>query len=169
MGRRRLVLLEHNSLRVSFDVVNTGRDALPFALALHTYFHVSDIHAAVLRGLEGCVYWDAVKDPKQPMVRSRDDAVLKFGLETDRVYANAPLALLLEDGARIRRITQSDSLPDTVVWNPGQALCAQLADMPTDGWRHMLCVEAACVEQPVLLQMGERWQGWQQMDLLPQT
>jgi glucose-6-phosphate 1-epimerase len=88
-------------------------------------------------------------------------------METDRVYANAPRELILEDSRRKRRITHSESLPDTVVWNPGQALCAQLPDMPEQGWLRMLCVEAACIEQPVSLQPNQRWRGWQQIELLP--
>lgn len=161
------ISLAANSLRVSMDVVNTGQEAFAFAIALHTYLRVSDIHETSLHGLENCAYWDAVKDLKAPETRRQDDAPLRFGFETDRVYANAPRQLQLADGARVRRITHSDSLPDTVVWNPGKALCAQLADMPPDGWRHMLCVEAACIEQPVLLLPGKRWLGWQQIELMP--
>jgi glucose-6-phosphate 1-epimerase len=33
--------------------------------------------------------------------------------------------------------------------------------MPADGWRHMLCVEAACARQPVVLPPGEEWYGRQ--------
>jgi glucose-6-phosphate 1-epimerase len=161
--------LEPNSLCISMDVVNTGKEMFPFAVVLHTYLHVSDIQEATLSGLEGCAYWDAVKDAKEPQARSKDDAPLQFGLETDRVYANAPRQLQLADASRIRRITHSHSLPDTVVWNPGEALCAQLADMPAQGWRQMLCVEAACIEQPVRLQPGVHWQGWQRLELLPSS
>lgn len=159
------VELDVRSLRICFDVTNTGQQAFPFALALHTYLHVSDIYEAKLRGLEGCAYWDAVKHAKELMARRKDDEPLMFGLETDRVYANAPRQMVLQDSQRIRRITQSESLPDTVVWNPGEALCAQLPDMPAQGWREMLCVEAACIEQPVILQAGERWHGWQKIEL----
>jgi glucose-6-phosphate 1-epimerase len=158
------VRMSNDSLRVSFDVINTGRIAFPFAIALHTYLAVSDIHEAVLHGLEGATYWDAVADLQKPNERKRDDHALRFGPETDRVYANAPRTLILADARRQLRITHSHSLPDTVVWNPGEALCSQLSDMPPDGWRQMLCVEAACIEQPVRLQPGERWSGWQQLE-----
>lgn len=161
------IQLAQDSLCISMDVVNTGQEAFPFAVALHTYLHVSDIHATTLRGLEGCAYWDAVKNAKEPQARSKDDAPLRFGLETDRVYAQAPRQLLLQDGGRARRIMHSDSLPDTVVWNPGEALCVQLADMPAQGWQQMLCVEAACIEQPVRLLPNQSWHGWQRLERLP--
>jgi glucose-6-phosphate 1-epimerase len=47
-----------------------------------------------------------------------------------------------------------------VVWNPWVDKCADLADMPADGWRHMLCVEAAAT-RPVSLPAGEEWYGRQ--------
>jgi glucose-6-phosphate 1-epimerase len=161
------VRLAQDSLCISMDVVNTGLEAFSFAVALHTYLHVSDIHATTLLGLEDCAYWDAVKNASKPQTRCREAVPLQFGLETDRVYANAPRQLQLADGGRVRRITHSDSLPDTVVWNPGEVLCAQLADMPAQGWQQMLCVEAACIERPVRLLPNQSWQGWQRLERLP--
>ena len=52
-----------------------------------------------------------------------------------------------------------------MVWNPGAALCAQLPDMPADGYRQMLCVEAAQIDQSVTLAPGARWSGWQRLQL----
>jgi glucose-6-phosphate 1-epimerase len=33
--------------------------------------------------------------------------------------------------------------------------------MPPDGWRHMLCVEAAVARQSLAVQPGEEWCGRQ--------
>jgi glucose-6-phosphate 1-epimerase len=38
--------------------------------------------------------------------------------------------------------------------------------MPDDGWRHMLCVEAAQVYTPITLPAGGRWVGWQGLQVL---
>ena len=65
------------------------------------------------------------------------------------------------------RLTQSASLSETVVWNPGVERCAALNDLPPDGYRHMLCVEAACINTPVMLAPGQSWSGWQALDVLP--
>jgi len=54
----------------------------------------------------------------------------------------------------------------TVVWNPGAGKCAQLKDMPEDGWQHMLCVEAAQVYEPVTIAPGDFWQGAQRLRVL---
>ena len=56
---------------------------------------------------------------------------------------------------------QNQGFPDVVVWNPWVDKCAALADMPANGWRHMLCVEAAIARQPVILPAGEEWYGRQ--------
>ena len=48
-----------------------------------------------------------------------------------------------------------------VVWNPWVDKCATLSDMPTDGWRHMLCVEAALADTPAVVAAGDEWYGRQ--------
>jgi glucose-6-phosphate 1-epimerase len=38
-----------------------------------------------------------------------------------------------------------------------------MTDMPPDGWRHMLCVEAASADTPVRLAPGKEWYGRQSL------
>jgi glucose-6-phosphate 1-epimerase len=38
--------------------------------------------------------------------------------------------------------------------------------MPADGYRHMLCVEAAAIDAPVLLAPRGRWQAAQRFEQL---
>ena len=159
------VSLEPRGLRVAMQVLNTGQVTMPFALALHTYLRVSDVRQVALHGLQDVPFWDAVKHLQRPDVRNFDADPLRFGTEIDRVYANAPRELILRDGERQMRVVSSASLPDTVVWNPGPALCAKLVDMPPDGWQHMLCVEAACIQAPVRLEPAQSWEGWQFLQL----
>jgi glucose-6-phosphate 1-epimerase len=75
-----------------------------------------------------------------------------------------PLRLVQPSGTL--EITQSASCTETVVWNPGAELCAKLPDMPADGYRHMLCVEAARIDEQVTLAPGAQWQCWQQLNVL---
>lgn len=157
------VTLAPGRLRLALSVRNTGAaddGSWSFTAALHTYLRVQDAAQARLEGLQGAARWDAVRD-----VRSTEAAeALRFGEEFDSVYtvAGAPAApLYLVDGDDLLRIEQSPSCTETVVWNPGPALSAQLADMPDDGWRHMLCVEAACIDTPVVLAPGAAWSAWQ--------
>lgn len=164
------VRLTSGQLNLEFSVRNTDAVAWPFALALHTYLRVSDITQAVLHGLQGQTYWDAVQDLRDMTVRQpQAEAGLTFGSETDRVYAAVASALptlVLGDKTGALQITQSPSLTETVVWNPGPVLCAALADMPDAGYQHMLCVEAARIDTPVILHPGELWTGWQQLTVI---
>lgn len=148
-------------LRMQLDVRNTGDVAWPFTAALHTYLRVEEATATRLEGLQGALCWDAVQDTRG----TEETPALHFGDEFDRVYAApaAPLRLVQATGAGALQITQSASCSECVVWNPGPALSARLADMPDDGWRHMLCVEAACIDTPVLLAPGAQWQAWQEL------
>jgi glucose-6-phosphate 1-epimerase len=41
-----------------------------------------------------------------------------------------------------------------------------MADMPDDGYQHMLCVEAAQVDAPVKVSPLATWQGWQRLTVL---
>jgi len=150
------VLLMPNTLRVGLEVENTDQQPLAFTGALHTYLAVSDVAQARLTGLGGQAEWDAVADRHGTAASE-----LRFVGEFDRVYAAAYTPLTLEDGPHTLEIEQDPDWAHTVVWNPGAAKCATLADMPADGWPHMLCVEAAQVFEPIELMPGEQWEGSQ--------
>lgn len=151
--------LSRGQLRTALTLHNTGGTPWTFAAALHTYLRVDDIANVRLEGLRGANRWDSLRDDRHV----ETSPSLHFDAEFDSVYAAParPLRLLQPGGAL--EISQSASCSETVVWNPGAVLGAKLADMPADGFRHMLCVEAARIDQPVLLAPGAQWQGWQQL------
>ena len=150
--------LAPGALELGFTVHNTGAQPLDFALALHTYLRVQDLPGLDLRGLAGQPYWDDVAQTD----RLETDVVIFEG-EVDRVYQAAAEPLTLVDGPVQLRIAQSPELAETVVWNPGLTKCAAIADMPFDGFKHMVCVEAAHVNTPVTLAAGAEWTGWQRL------
>ena len=153
------VTLTPQGLRTALDVVNTGAAPWSFTAALHTYLRVDEIAEARLEGLQGAARWDAVRDVRHPETAE----ALRFGEEFDSVYAAPAEPLRLVQPSGMLEIAQSASCTETVVWNPGPVLAAKLSDLPDDGWRHMLCVEAARIDEAVLLQPGAAWQGWQQL------
>ena len=170
------VQLDPGHLHVSFEVQNTGPQSWLFALALHTYLQVDDISQTCLQGLQGLAYWDAVENLTQPDIRQTQPldgaaGALAFKAETDRVYEGvhhkADATLQLQHAGATLQISQSPNLSEIVVWNPGAALCASIEDLPNDGYRHMLCVEAACINSPVRLAAGQRWSGWQALEVRP--
>ena len=155
------VQLRPGNLQVTLAVRNTGRQPLRFTGALHTYLAVDAIAAVQLDGLQGQVGWDALTGQSGSV-----HSAITFNTEFDRVYSAAPTPLTLTDGPHHLQIAQSASFADTVVWNPGAALCGRLGDMPADGFNRMLCVEAARVVAPVTVPAGEIWQGWQRLTVL---
>ena len=146
-------------LQVALSVRNTGAEPWDFTTALHTYLRVDGIAQVQVNGLDGCARWDAVTD-----THSEQQGALRFSGEYDSVFQAAPGPLHLhESGARTLTLEQSASCASTVVWNPGAALCAQLPDMPADGYTFMLCIEAARIDTPVQLAPGAVWTGWQRL------
>lgn len=159
--------LEAGRLRLTFEVTNTGTEPFAFALALHTYLRTPDISRTRLDGLSGLAFWDAVEHIHQPALRkTQPPGLLAFAGETDSVYEAVPAPLEMSAPGTGMRISQSASLPDVVVWNPGAQRCALLDDMPADGYAHMLCVEAARIESPQVLAPGQSWSGWQELRVL---
>ena len=143
-------------LDVELRVANPGDAAFAFTAALHTYLAVSDVAALRLRGLRGTRYVN--RGESATGVESRE---LVTAVEPiDRVYFATPAATQLEDEGRPLLVEQR-GFTDTVVWNPGRERTAQMADMPAEGYRRMLCVEAAAIEPAVLVQPGAAWTGGQ--------
>jgi glucose-6-phosphate 1-epimerase len=157
------VALTPGQLTLTLTVNNTeAQNELHFTGALHTYLAVDDIDLTELRGLGGRSEWDAVAD-----VHGLADEALYFDGEFDRVYSWGESAssnpLHLQDGTSTLQIEQNSSWANSVVWNPGEAKCAALADMPAHGFARMLCVEAAQVFEPISVPAGGQWVGWQRL------
>ena len=155
------IALQPQSVTIAFFVENTGAAAFDFTLALHSYLTTSDIGAARLHGLDGLPVWDSVDDTHPAPLAAGEPLV--FAGETDRVYQAAAAPLVLADGLGELSIAQDPVFGQTVVWNPGAVLCARLADMPDDGYRRMVCVEAAEIDTPVRLEPGASWSGAQRL------
>ena len=133
------VMLEADTLDLELGLSNTGEEALTFTGALHTYLQVDAIENVRLSGLCGTNYRDSANGGRE----GREAAeILTFAGETDRIFLGASRPLSLNDGA-------------------GQLGIAQ--DGFTDGWRRMLCVEAAVAGAPLTVRPGEEWYGRQKL------
>lgn len=151
------VMLEVDRIDVEFCVENTGSAPFEFTGALHSYLRVTQVEDVALEGLRGHDYLDAANGNR--VVRETGTEIIVEG-EVDRIYYDVRRPQLLNAGNLSLGI-QSQGFPDVVVWNPWIDLCAGLKDMPPDGWRHMLCIEAAAVRKPVIVPAGEEWYGRQ--------
>ncbi len=139
-------------LDVELAITNTGVTTFDFQAALHSYLLVDDVRRARLGGLFGVRYTDSISGHSQ----HQELDPFSFAGEIDRIYWDAKGPLTLATAAGRTRIT-SEGFDDVVVWNPGPAKAAAMADLPDDDWLQMLCVEAAQIGQPVTLAPGQDW------------
>jgi D-hexose-6-phosphate mutarotase len=141
------------ALRVELVTTNTGNEAFELGEALHTYFQVSDVEKAVIKGLENCEYLDKVQDFAR--LTQKDHIVIEN--EVDRVYVNTPAECVIEDKGlkRAIRISKQGS-NSTVVWNPWVEKANKMGDFGEDGHRNMVCVESGnAMENVVTIAPGE--------------
>lgn len=139
------VQLLDQALQVELEVENTGTKALPFCAALHTYLTTTDAARTQLLGLLG------------------DGQAQHFVEPIDHLQFDQTQPLRLLTPQHTLHLTQQ-GFADTVVWNPGAA--HGLHDLPSDGHRHFVCVEAAQL-RPVALAAGARWSGRQTLRVHP--
>lgn len=139
------------ALDLDCSVRNTGAHAFPFGVALHTYFEVGRLEAAAIEGLQHCRYTD-----HHLATLAQQEAVLRFTEKTDRLY-QAPPALTLHTASGALRLEQH-GYSEWVVWNPGAADAAALADLADDEYLRFVCIEPARVDQQ-LLAPDAQWVG----------
>jgi len=152
-------------LQIELACENTGDTPFSFTAALHSYLGLDDLDESSVQGLSGLQYFDSVD---KTLKTQRVDLLLPGG-ELDRIYHQARQDLTLQEqrGELLRKLQIGQKgFADAVVWNPGAERCAALADMPPDGYKKMLCIEAAAIEAPIQLAPGESWAGMQSLVLL---
>jgi glucose-6-phosphate 1-epimerase len=142
---------------MTLTVTNNGSQPFSFQAALHTYLAIGAIESIDLTGLEQCAFEDCTQ--ADGPVMSMHTALRPFEA-IDRIYFDAPARLQLDSALGLVDLQQS-GFCDVVVWNPGGAAAASPPDLPKDGFRHFLCVEAARIGKPVELGPQQVWSGTQ--------
>ena len=135
------VALQPRALSLTLEVSNLSTAPFAFEAALHTYLRVGDAPAARLTGLEGHAYLDKADGDR---VSRLGDAPFILDGEVDRVFPGARGSCVVHDPVLGRRlVVDKTGSATTVLWNPGPARAAALADLGPDAWRDMVCVETA--------------------------
>jgi glucose-6-phosphate 1-epimerase len=139
-------------LLMALGVSNVGDEPFEFTSALHTYFRTKDISGVTLAGLQGVEYVDFLMD-RARLTESRSDVSVSGPV--DRAYSKSPETLVLassQDDLTIRITTEG--FQDTVVWNPWIEGSRAIADLGSEEYRHMICVESGNVLNPVTVAPG---------------
>ncbi|MBK7613599.1 MAG: D-hexose-6-phosphate mutarotase [Vitreoscilla sp.] len=153
------VSLAGKEIDIELAVTNTGDTPFEFTAALHTYLRCNELLKLQLEGLQNHGFEDFLNSG---VAGEQWGDVLTFVGAIDRIYHNVNGPLTLRELGRRASISMS-GFDDVVVWNPGGDGVQQLADMPDEDWRRMLCVEAARIREPVHLMPGEDWAGMQSL------
>ncbi|KRA45061.1 D-hexose-6-phosphate mutarotase [Pseudoxanthomonas sp. Root630] len=145
-------------LRQSLDTLHRGEAPIVLTQALHTYFRVGDALQVRVTGLDGLRYAD--KFDGRTHVQT-DDWTLHDPRDpgrSDRIYTGTGHRFDLLDPVGSRRIRlDTFGSRSLVVWNPGEAGAAAIGDLPDDGWRSFVCLEAANAgEDAIELEPGQR-------------
>jgi len=159
---RLAVTLGAQELEIALSIENNSSEPFAFTAALHTYLAVADVRRSVIEGLEGKSYIDSAGGNVEKVQSER---YLAFDEEVDRLYRNVSGRLTLkEEGPRLA--IQAQGFADVVVWNPWVEKGAALVDLEPEGYRRMLCVEAAAASSPVTVPPAGRWSGAQSLSCL---
>ncbi len=139
------VSLTATQLTLAFEVRNDGAAAFAFSSALHTYFLVDALDRVRIDGVQ--------------------DATLQLNDKLDQIFYGIDGAIGLRHGAGALRLTQS-GFTDAVVWNPGAADAAALADMEALEYQRFVCIEPALIA-PFQLAPGALWRGVHTLSSIP--
>ena len=151
-------------ISVGLDVSNTDSKPFEFTAALHTYLATSDLAQCEIHGLQGTSFIDSARGHSAlSQAEVQTETALRIEQEVDSIYLASPVSVQLQHAGKPYLQLTQQGFRDSVVWNPGAEKAAQLGDMPAQDWRHMLCIEAAQIAQPVQLQAGEHWRGQQSL------
>ncbi|HEV7926216.1 MAG TPA: D-hexose-6-phosphate mutarotase [Verrucomicrobiae bacterium] len=122
--------------------VSDGQD-FTFEDCLHSYFHVGDIAAVSITGLNGIDYLNQTEHFARKTERGEE---IKISQETDRIYLNTAGPVEIHDSKLGRRIRiEKTGSQSTVVWNPWVKKSEQMPDFGGEEFRQMVCVESGNV------------------------
>ncbi|MBZ2207661.1 D-hexose-6-phosphate mutarotase [Massilia soli] len=136
------VLLDE--LRFVMAVRNAGTAPFPFSAALHSYFMIDRLAYTAIDGVQ--------------------EGEMLITDKYDHIYFGVERSIVLRSGMGALRLDQQ-GFTDAVVWNPGAADSAALADMEGDEYQHFVCIEPALIE-PVTLEAGATWTGRHQINVV---
>jgi glucose-6-phosphate 1-epimerase len=142
-------------LQVALKVQNTSAEAFKYGCALHSYFNLSAIENLTIEGLKDTGYLNQLTGE----TGIQNEYYLHVSEPVTRHYLNTESPVVLADSIFRRRIlVEKEGSKVTTVWNPGEAVSAQIADLPDDGFETFVCVEATnAFDYQILLAPGETY------------
>lgn len=130
------VTLHAKALRVALTHHNVDREAVRCSGALHSYLRAQTATAEV-EGLSGCARFDKVDGST-----GVQHGPVRFTGEVDQIFRG------VRGPVHLGKVQVRSSSDEVVVWNPGAAKGATMADVSDPG--AFVCVEAAQITEVVV-------------------
>ncbi len=147
-----LVLKVTVSDKLTIELKTTNKDNQEFKLtqALHSYFKLSDISNAVVKGLDDKPCFNALTNKT-----NIQNGEITFNQEFDRVFQEVDNELILQDREKTISINNEGS-SSVVVWNPWIDKCKRMSAMKDEAYKEFVCIESAnAFEDFIILKPSE--------------
>jgi len=133
-------LLLHVSIsdKLIIELKTRNLDDKEFKLtqAFHSYFKLSNISNAVVKGLDNKPCFDALTNSN--FIQSVD---IVFKEEFDKVFQKVDNELILQDKEKNISINNEGS-SSVVIWNPWIEKCKRMSAMSDDAYKEFVCIES---------------------------
>ncbi|WP_373002754.1 D-hexose-6-phosphate mutarotase [Sulfurimonas sp.] len=126
-----------DKLTMELTTKNIDDKTFKITQALHTYFPVSHISDAKVKGLDKKPFLDALTN--EQLTQSGD---VVFEEEVDRVYQEVNSEILLTDKDRTIHINNEGS-SSVVIWNPWIEKGKRMSAMRDEAYKDFVCIESA--------------------------
>jgi len=125
-----------DSLNIELKTINTDEKEFKLTQALHSYFKLSDISNAVVKGLDKKPCFDALTNKN-----FLEDGDIVFTQEFDKVYQKVDNEIVLQDKEKTINI-KSEGSSSVVIWNPWIDKCKRMSGMKNDAYKEFVCIES---------------------------
>jgi len=148
-----IIIVVGKSLSVALKVTNTSSTPLNYSCALHTYYNISDIENINIYGLKGARYHNHLEQGDH----IQESPNLEIHKAETRHYHDTEATCIIDDPGFGRKILAAKSGSRiTTVWNPWAEACAQIGDLPDDGYKTFICIESVnSFDDLIILNPGE--------------
>ena len=133
----RLIVTISDKITIELRTINRDEKEFKLTQALHSYFKLSDISNAVVRGLDQKPCFNALT--KENTLQSGD---IVFTEEFDKVFQKVDSELILLDEEKTLKVNNEGS-SSVVVWNPWIDKCSRMSAMKDEAYREFVCIESA--------------------------
>lgn len=135
-----ITYLVGEDLSVILEVKNVSSQEMTLALALHTYFAISDVSNVSIPSFDGLPYFDSLRNLEQKVW----DGDANIDREIDIRLQNIPSKHEIIDQQWQRKIIiETKGSASAVLWNPWIEKAKRLSMFGDEEYKKMICIETA--------------------------